>query len=125
MKILSWHVRGLGRPSKRNFVKDIILSSQANIVCIQESKLQDLNNSTLRSIGGPCLDTFDFLQFLGTAKGIIMAWDSTQVIGNLIYKGSFSITIRFTNRENNLDWACTIVYRPISRSLKIDFWNEL
>lgn len=125
MKILSWNVIGLGRPSKRHLVKDLILSSLENIVCIQESKLQDLHSLTWRSIGGSRLDTFDFLPALGSARGIIMAWDSSQVIDSLIHKGSYSIMTRFTNRENNSVWAYTSVYAPFSWSLKTDFWNEL
>jgi len=74
---LSWNVRGLGRPTKRHLVKDFIFSSRADIVCLQESKLQDLHISTWRSIGGSNLKNFEFLPALGTAGGIIIAWNSS------------------------------------------------
>ncbi|KAH7660831.1 Exodeoxyribonuclease III protein [Dioscorea alata] len=102
MKILSWNVRGLGRPSKRHLVKDFIFSSRADVVCLQESKLQDLHTSTWRSIGGSRLNTFDFLPALGTSGGIIIAWDSSQVLGTLIHKGTYSLSIKFSNLDNNL-----------------------
>lgn len=73
MKILSWNVRGLGRPTKCHLVKNVILSSWADIICFQESKLQDIHRSHWRSIGGPRLDTYDLLPALGIASGIIIA----------------------------------------------------
>ncbi|KAH7677378.1 RNA-directed DNA polymerase protein [Dioscorea alata] len=126
MKILSWNVRGLGRSSKRYLLKDVISTSHVDIVCLQESKLQELHCSTWRSIGGKCIDTFEFLPALGTAGGIIIAWDRSQVIGSLIHKRKFSITIGFSNSFNNSNWACsTSVYGLNSSSIRTDFWNEL
>ncbi|KAH7651412.1 DNA-(apurinic or apyrimidinic site) lyase protein [Dioscorea alata] len=101
MKILSWNVRGLGRPSKRHFVKEFISSSRADILCLQESKLQEIHNSTWKSIGGSRLNFFDFIPANGSAGGIILAWDSSQVSGTLLHKGSFSITLEFTNQSDN------------------------
>lgn len=89
MKILSWDVRGLGRPSKCHLVKDVILTSEADIVCLEESKLQKIQSSTWRLVGGTRINTFDFLPTLGTTRGIIIAWDHSQVNGTLIHKGTF------------------------------------
>ncbi|KAH7684024.1 RNA-directed DNA polymerase protein [Dioscorea alata] len=125
MKILSWNVRGLGRSSKCHFVKEFILSSHADILCLQESKLQEIHISTWKSIGGSRLNTFDFILAIGSAGGIILAWDSSQVVGTLLHKRSFSITLEFTNQSDNTIWACTGVYGPSSRPLKDDFRNEL
>lgn len=50
MKILSWNVKGLGRPSKHHLIKDVIIFSQADVVYLQESKFQDLSSSTWRTI---------------------------------------------------------------------------
>ncbi|KAH7668964.1 Exodeoxyribonuclease III protein [Dioscorea alata] len=79
MKILSWNVRGLGRPSKRHLVKGFICSVRADIVCFQESKFEDLHNSTWRSISGSRLNSFEFLLALGSTGGIIIAWDSSHI----------------------------------------------
>lgn len=43
MKILSWNVRSLGRPFKCHLVKNFIFSSRADIICLQEFKLQYLH----------------------------------------------------------------------------------
>lgn len=75
MKILSWNVRGLGGPNKRHLVKDIILNANVDIICLQESKIQEIHSSIWRFIGGSCFITFDYIPLLGTVGGIIIAWD--------------------------------------------------
>ncbi|KAH7689143.1 Exodeoxyribonuclease III protein [Dioscorea alata] len=101
MKILCWNVRGLGRPSKRHLVKDVIFFSRSDIICLQETKLQDIHKSTWRSIGGVRLNSFEFLPTQGSAGGIIVAWDRSQAPGTLIHKGTYSISIEFMNTSNN------------------------
>lgn len=54
-----------------------------------------------------------------------MSWDSSKVSGTLIHLGTFSITLNFTNKVDNLSWTCTTVYGPNSRTIRSDFWNEL
>lgn len=54
-----------------------------------------------------------------------LAWNRAQVSGTLIHKGAYSIALEFTNQENSSTQACTGVYGPNTRSLKVDFYNEL
>ncbi|KAH7658696.1 DNase I-like protein [Dioscorea alata] len=121
MKVLSWNVRDLGRPFKRHLVKYSLTYSRANIVCLQETNLQDIHTFLWRSIGSQFLDSFEFLPAVGTTGEIIMAWDKNQVSGSLIHIGSFSITTEFTNHFDNSIWLCSSAYGPIDRSLKGDF----
>lgn len=102
MKVLSLNVRGLGRPSESHLIKYFLLSSKADIICLQETKLQDIHFSMWKSIGGCYLDTFKFIPTIGTTRGIVMAWDKDQIIGSLIPYGSFSLTLEFTSRVDNL-----------------------
>ena len=54
-----------------------------------------------RSIGGGLLDSFEYIPASGSAGGIIMAWDNSQVSGSLKHIGSFSLTIEFINQVDN------------------------
>lgn len=54
-----------------------------------------------------------------------LAWNRAQVSGTLIHKGAYSIALEYTNQENSSTQACTGVYGPNTRSLKVDFYNEL
>lgn len=39
-KILIWNARGLNQTDCRNSVRDVILSTNADIVCLQETKIE-------------------------------------------------------------------------------------
>ena len=41
--IVVWNVCGINNPAKRDAIKNLILSSGASVVCIQETKVQDMN----------------------------------------------------------------------------------
>jgi exonuclease III len=44
MKILSWNVRGLGDKEKRDLVQSTLFEHKPDIVCIQESKLSNIDS---------------------------------------------------------------------------------
>lgn len=61
MNIVSWNVRGLGRPAKRYIVSDFLELYKVNVVCIKESKLALVDQSIWCSIGGGHFDYFYFI----------------------------------------------------------------
>lgn len=52
MKIISWNVRGLGSPVQKATVKEVIRSSKADVVLMQETKLRTMSNSTVKEVCG-------------------------------------------------------------------------
>lgn len=52
MIILSWNVRDLGDSLKRYGINNFCQLSKVDMVCFQESKLGNIDNSILRSLGG-------------------------------------------------------------------------
>ena len=50
IKILSWNVRGVNDPEKRRVIKSFLRSNRADLVCLQETKVQQMNNVMTRSI---------------------------------------------------------------------------
>jgi exonuclease III len=51
-KILSWNVRGLNNPAKREDVRQAISSFKADLICLQETKLSSFNPSIIRNTLG-------------------------------------------------------------------------
>ena len=43
LKILSWNVRGVNDVSKRKVIKALIRSQKADMVCLQETKMQKMS----------------------------------------------------------------------------------
>jgi hypothetical protein len=75
--ILSWNVRGLNDPAKRESVKQMILSSGATIVCLQERKIMRWNSNLIKETLGCKLATQTVhLPSLGASGGILIACDA-------------------------------------------------
>lgn len=125
MNIISWNVRGLGKPAKRFLVKDFLNMHFADICCLQESKLEEISSSIWREIGGHRLDKFCFVPAHGSIGGIVMGWNSAIFDGTMLIRGTFCLTVEFFSKNVNLTWRCTTVYGPNARSLKHAFWEEL
>ena len=43
LKILSWNVRGANDRNKRKVIKALIKSQKVDVVCLQETKIQDMS----------------------------------------------------------------------------------
>ncbi|KAH7690552.1 RNA-directed DNA polymerase protein [Dioscorea alata] len=125
MNLVTWNVRGLGRPAKRFLVKDLLHINFADVCCLQESKLDSVSALIWREIGGSRLDDFAYLPSQGSAGGIIIGWNSSLFSGKVALRGTFSLTIDFYSKVDNRHWRCTSVYGPNARSLKRLFWEEI
>ena len=51
IKIISWNVRGVNDPDKRRVIKSFLRSNRVDLVCLQETKVHQMNNVTARSLG--------------------------------------------------------------------------
>jgi exonuclease III len=51
LRLISWNVRGLNNPQKREVVKHLLREWQCDIVCLQETKLDGLDLQMVRSLG--------------------------------------------------------------------------
>ena len=51
MRIVSWNVRGVNDREKRKLIKDVIKTQQVDLVCLQETKLQEMTSAIVRSLG--------------------------------------------------------------------------
>lgn len=83
MNIISWNVRSLGRLAKRFLIKDFLSLHQAEVCCMQESKLVEISITTWREIGGSYLDQFVFAPTEGSAGGMIIEWNGAILVGTL------------------------------------------
>ena len=57
LRIISWNVRRINEENKRSVIKSLIRLYSANLVCLQETKVQQITTKMVRSLGvGRCLD---------------------------------------------------------------------
>lgn len=74
IKYLSWNVRGLGQREKRLAVRQSVLLQQPDILCLQETKLQAIDDVTLKEICGRNMGGFVTLNAIGSRGGVLIAW---------------------------------------------------
>ena len=97
LRILSWNVRGANDREKRNLIKEVIKSQKANLVCLQETKIQEMSNGLVKSLRvGRCLE-WGVLNSSGAAGGVLVFWDNRILQLEEMEGGKFTISCRFKN----------------------------
>lgn len=119
--ILIWNVRGLNQRDRRNSVRDAILSSNADIICLQETKVADMSQRLFLSVFGSDFDKFIALPASGTRGGVLIAWkgSSCQAIATI-----YSVLVLFSEQEG-CNWWFTGVYGPQGDDEEVLFLQEL
>lgn len=79
MELVSWKVHGLNSLARRKALRETVDSTRATIWCVQESKLDVVDQFIIMQCFGPAYDSFFYLPALGTRGGIILVWDSLVV----------------------------------------------
>ena len=78
-KIIVWNVRGLNTRARRTAIRSLIVSTDASIVCFQETKMEFIHMSTVLETLGSDFDDYVYLPAIGTRGGILLAWKSRMV----------------------------------------------
>ena len=125
LKIFSWNVRGRNEGDKHKIIKSMIWSYLADLVRLQETKVQQMNDSLVKSLRvGRCLN-WGVVEASGQAGSILVFWDNRVLELIEMELGAFSVSCRFRNCEDNFVWMFTGVYGPILVEEREDFWDEL
>ena len=125
LKLFSWNVRGANNPDKRNIIRNFIRSQRVELVCLQETKIQEMYAANVRSLGVGRLAEWKVVEAEGTAGGILVFWDKRKPEVMEVELGHFSVTCIFKNTEDGFQWAFTGVYKPVERSKRELLWEEL
>jgi exonuclease III len=112
LKIISWNVRELNDPNKRLQIKNLIKSWRADVTCLQETKLEVMSLSLVKSLWGCHYVDWAYLGSVGAARGILVMWDKRVVEKVEEVVGRFSISVTFQNVEDQFVWAFSGVYGP-------------
>ena len=125
MKILSWNVRGANDSSKRKVIKTFIRNQRADVICIQETKIQAMSDYIARSIGSGRFIEWKVVNAEGASGGILVCWDKRALEVLDWEEGQFTLSCRFRNIENGVSWIFTGVYGPFSKMEREALWDEL
>ncbi|CAN4078998.1 unnamed protein product [Withania somnifera] len=125
VKLVSWNVRGLNSRDKRRFVKSQIFNWKADIVCLQESKLEREIQYMIKEIWGGRWVKYACLQASGTKGGILMIWDSRSCRCEVLEVGSYTLTCKFEARLQDFNCHITGVYAKNCRLKRKYVWDEI
>ena len=97
IRLLSWNVRGANNCDKRKVIKALIKKNSVDLVCLQETKIQDMSRDLIRSLGVGRVLEWGTVDSRGTAGGIVVFWDNRVLELIDLEKGVYSISYHFKN----------------------------
>jgi hypothetical protein len=79
LKIVIWNVHGLNARARRLAIRALLATTNATIVCFQETKINLFHSGLILETLGPDFDDYVYLPVDGTRCGILLAWQSRTV----------------------------------------------
>lgn len=122
--ILVWNVRRLNAAASRHVVRDAVLSEQASLICLSETKLNVISSRLIMQMLGMDFD-FDYLPADETRGGILLAWRRDTWSASEVDIRSYSLTVRLCAAADSNPWRLMAVYGPQSEDDKLSFLDEL
>lgn len=120
-KVLCWNIRGLNPRKKWNALKSKIIETQCDIVCIKETKREDIDTDFMKNFSTAMLDKFEYLPSVGASGGSLIAWSSVNFSGDIIFQNSYAQSIEFTAKASADQWVLTNIYAPCSSEGRAQF----
>lgn len=124
-KVLCWNVRGLNSDGKWNSIRDKIIETACDVLCLQETKKDFFDTQFIKNICPPQFDSFLYVPSVGASGGIITIWKSSLLDGTLAFQHDFALSVNFTSKFTDDDWLLTNVYGPSTHDGKRIFVDWL
>ncbi|XP_024628654.1 DNA-(apurinic or apyrimidinic site) endonuclease-like [Medicago truncatula] len=125
MRVVSWNVRGLGGLEKRKEVKELVKEKAPFVLCIQETKLQLIDDFVCTSIWGPMCHDYSFSPSVGASGGLVTIWDTAEVEVWTSCRGDNFLLIHGRFIKSNEEFYLFNVYAPCDRFAKQALWTSL
>ena len=72
-KILNWNVRRLNSDRKWNSIRDKVVESKSEIICLQETIKDSFDSDFIKKLYPLNFDSFEFLPSVSASGGILVA----------------------------------------------------
>jgi hypothetical protein len=121
--VLSFNVRGINSAVKGNGIRCAIQESRCHVICLQETKKEYFVRADLRNFCPNSCDSFAFVPSVRNSGGSITIWNSSKLVGNVIYQNEYALSVEFFSNSSNESWIITNIYAPCTPHAKIEFIN--
>ena len=118
--LLNWNVRGLNNPARRKVVKDLSGENCSTVVCLQETKMQHIDDAVvIETLGSKFSSNYAVLPASGTRGGALLAVneDYYRIMQCEVREHSVSAKLQATT--DAVEWWITMVYGPQEDQEKI------
>lgn len=94
MRIISWNIKGLGNPFKNFSIKEVLRRYKADIIMLQETKKEVIDNKCFQSVWGS--RKHDWVSLLPTALagGMLISWKKELFDLISIKHGFYSLSVK-------------------------------
>jgi exonuclease III len=122
---LGWNVRGINSQPKWDAIHNKILESCCAIVCLQETKREQFDQSYLKHSCHSHLDRFEFSPSVGASGGLITIWNDRLFEGELVSFNLYLATVKLTSHLSGQSLHVTNIYVPSTSNEKAGFISWL
>ncbi|TKV93540.2 hypothetical protein SEVIR_9G232787v4 [Setaria viridis] len=124
--ILNWNVRGLNSKARREVVSGLVQEHYCTIVCLQETKMEKMEESVVReTLGYQFARTFRYLPAQGTRGGILLAVHEDYYSISQHQLKTHTLSVQIQASTSAVNWWFTGVYGPQEDNEKLLFLNEI
>lgn len=119
-------MRGLNAPHRRDDVREMVTSTHATIICLQETKLQQIDDFVITSmLGSRFTANYSYLSASGIRGGILVAVsdDHFNLASTTCTANTITVTVKML--DDGAEWSLTSVYGPQGDPEKELFIEEL
>jgi exonuclease III len=118
-QILNWNVRALNDGAWQDSVSELVRSTGSTIVCIQETKMQVMDQIikivVSRTVGAKFVNSYIVLPAEQTRGGILLAVNEDFFDLSDVELTTNAITAQVTMRADGIKWQITVVYIRLAR----------
>ena len=105
--ILCWNIRGINASSKWDAVQQKIEEIACAGICLQETKRESFDSAFIRNFAPRRFDKFVSFPSVGLSGGLLVLWNSSIFLGNIVVAKPYTITIDFTTCHDRSNWRLT------------------
>jgi hypothetical protein len=121
LKILSHNIRGINSDIKWNSLRNNIMETNCDIICIQETKKESFDDSCIRRFCNRSFDKFAFGPSIGASGGFLTIWKGSHFDAKVIDQNAFGHMISFRTKLTNQAWWLTNIYAPCTPHRREEF----
>lgn len=125
MKIVSYNIRGAGSRVKRKEVHDLIEKLRVDFCCLQETKLEQMDDRYVRLLWGESNVGWAARESVGRSGGVLTIWNVDNFSMASCWHMSGAVIVNGYWGVERTECCIINVYAPCPLEERLDLWDRL